>query len=344
MYAALGVVVRARRPRVRHVHGQPVGHGARSRSCSSRMAASMFGAFELGAAGGAAAAPVVGRRQGLRRRVPDGPGRRHHRRALHRPGAGVGAGLRRHDALGRRSAARCCSPTRSAWASCSSSSPRFAVALPKSGALDGGGEEHLRRRHARRRALLPAQRRRRRSRDYGAPDAALARDATGARGRRRRARRASTCRSTHGAAAKLRKAAGRGAHRRRPVRRDRLGCSTPKADAARADWRGPTARAGHGGGQSAHKPALLDFYADWCLPCKELELKTFEHAEVAARAAALHAGQGGLHQRRGSGGQPRRQEPLRRADAADGGAARLATARSPRSSTAGQRRGAASRA
>jgi thiol:disulfide interchange protein DsbD len=31
------------------------------------------------------------------------------------------------------------------------------------------------------------------------------------------------------------------------------------------------------------KAALLDFYADWCLPCKELELKTFSHPAVAAR-------------------------------------------------------------
>jgi thiol:disulfide interchange protein DsbD len=32
-----------------------------------------------------------------------------------------------------------------------------------------------------------------------------------------------------------------------------------------------------------HRPAMLDFYADWCLPCKELELKTFSNPEVAEK-------------------------------------------------------------
>ncbi|HEX6835053.1 MAG TPA: cytochrome c biogenesis protein CcdA [Polyangia bacterium] len=37
--------------------------------------------------------------------------------------------------------------------------------------------------------------------------------------------------------------------------------------------------------RALHRPALLDFYADWCLPCKELELKTFSRAEVAKALA-----------------------------------------------------------
>jgi thiol:disulfide interchange protein DsbD len=37
--------------------------------------------------------------------------------------------------------------------------------------------------------------------------------------------------------------------------------------------------------QALHQPALLDFYADWCIPCKELDRNTFGRPEVAEALA-----------------------------------------------------------
>jgi thiol:disulfide interchange protein DsbD len=37
----------------------------------------------------------------------------------------------------------------------------------------------------------------------------------------------------------------------------------------------------------ANVPVVMDFYADWCLPCKELDERTFSRPEVAARLAGF---------------------------------------------------------
>ncbi|HEV2719779.1 MAG TPA: cytochrome c biogenesis protein CcdA [Thermoanaerobaculia bacterium] len=51
----------------------------------------------------------------------------------------------------------------------------------------------------------------------------------------------------------------------------------PRAEGTKVAWQGYDAAMI----ASAHKPVIVDFYADWCIPCKELDQKTFSDAAVA---------------------------------------------------------------
>ncbi|MBE0629884.1 MAG: thioredoxin fold domain-containing protein, partial [Burkholderia vietnamiensis] len=40
--------------------------------------------------------------------------------------------------------------------------------------------------------------------------------------------------------------------------------------------------------KASSRPVMLDFYADWCVSCKEMEHLTFTDSRVQARLAQLH--------------------------------------------------------
>lgn len=40
--------------------------------------------------------------------------------------------------------------------------------------------------------------------------------------------------------------------------------------------------------KTSTRPVMLDFYADWCVSCKEMEHLTFTDARVGARLSQMH--------------------------------------------------------
>jgi len=61
---------------------------------------------------------------------------------------------------------------------------------------------------------------------------------------------------------------------------------SPARTSAELTWR-PYNEAAVDGALARNERVLLDFYATWCLPCKELDEKTFSQPEVAARLASF---------------------------------------------------------
>ena len=79
-----------------------------------------------------------------------------------------------------------------------------------------------------------------------------------------------------------------------------------------------------------HKPVIIDFYATWCTPCRELDDITFHHPEVVKTGGAGFChDQGGPHPERQSGASAFAQ-PVRRQRRAHGGFSGPARAKNAR--------------
>ena len=248
------------------------------------MAASMFGAFELQLPASFQARLQTVGGAGYLGRPRHGARLRHHRRPLHRPGAGRRARLRGHQGVGglRRSAS--CSPTRSGSGSSSSSIGAFSVSLPKSGpwmdtvksvfgvALLAAAGVFLKdslpalspdlpglpRRGARRRRPSPARA------SCSAPSAA-----------------ASTAPALH----KLAKGLGVALVVGGIVYASGAASARSRAQGDRLAWHFHQDEvAAIAEARAQGKPVIIDFWADWCTACKELDKTAWADPRVQAAA------------------------------------------------------------
>ena len=133
MFGALGTTFGLPGKRVRRVPRQPVGRRAAGAVLRGHGALDVR-RLRARAAVGLAAAPVAGGRPRVHRRVHDGPGRRHHRRALHGPDRCSRCSPTSDDARRGLGLRHCSRPTARAWDCRFWLLAAFSVSLPRPGA------------------------------------------------------------------------------------------------------------------------------------------------------------------------------------------------------------------